>query len=116
MKEFNYYIFGSLYTFCVGTAKELGLEDKFSGDTDFHTKVIRIRTDVDECNEMGRDLTIIENTLRHEVFHAVLYETGLLDYCDDETLIGWFEVMFPKIGVILTNLGDKLGALDLLHT
>lgn len=116
MKEFQRDIFGTTYVFRVGEAKELGLDDKFSGDTDIHTKVIRLRTDVDNYDEPGRAETIIRKTLIHEMAHATLYETGLLDYFDDETLVQWFEVMFPKLTVLLgdlnVRLGDVLSSLD----
>jgi len=106
--EFHKDLFGSVYTVRIGTAKELGLDDKFSGDTDFHTKVIRIRTDVDTYGEPGRADTIRAKTLRHELYHAALYETGLLQYCDDETLVSWLEVMTPKVETLYTDANYKL--------
>lgn len=109
VKEFQRDIFGSTYTFRVGTKDELGIDEKFSGDTDIHTKVIRLRTDVDEFSEPGRSETIVRKTLIHEAFHAALYETGLVDYFDNETLVLWLEVMFPKMTTLLGDLNVRLG-------
>lgn len=108
VKEFQREILGSLYTFRLGTAKELGLEEKFSGDTDVHTKVIRLRTDVDDFGELGRAESIIRKTMVHEMFHAAMYETGLLDYFDDETLVQWLEVLFPKLVKIHQEIDGRL--------
>lgn len=108
MKSFRHDIFGSTYQFLVGTREETGLDPKFSGDTDVHTKVIRIATDVDEFNQTERADDIRRKILIHEMAHAALYETGLLDYFDDETLVQWLEVMLPKLDELSTVLNGKL--------
>lgn len=35
--------------------------------------------------------------LRHELIHAILFESGLGDYCDDETLVDWLAKMAPRL-------------------
>lgn len=35
--------------------------------------------------------------LRHEIVHAFFAESGLLNYCHDETLIDFLAVQFPKM-------------------
>lgn len=37
------------------------------------------------------------NVIRHEIIHAFFHESGLSDYCEDEDLVCWMALQFPKI-------------------
>ena len=43
--------------------------------------------------------------LRHELIHACLFEAGLGDYCDDETLVDWLAKMFPRLAELFEEEG-----------
>ena len=44
-------------------------------------------------------------TLRHEVVHAFFAESGLTEYMEDEVLVEWIAVQFPKISRVMKELG-----------
>lgn len=48
--------------------------------------------------------------LRHELFHAILAEAGLWDYCHDETLVDALAMLYPKIKAIM----DKANVFDFI--
>lgn len=43
--------------------------------------------------------------LRHELIHAMLFESGLGDYYDDETLVDWLAKMFPRLAELFEEEG-----------
>ena len=47
------------------------------------------------------DLSMVKNqTIRHEVIHAFLFESGLSsssNWADNEEMVDWFAAQFPKI-------------------
>lgn len=38
-----------------------------------------------------------KEVMRHEMIHAAFFESGLPDYCADETLVNWIAMQFPKL-------------------
>ena len=51
------------------------------------------------------------NTLRHELIHAFMFECGLAFNCEhatrmghDETTVDWFAIMWPKIHKVFVDL------------
>lgn len=45
-----------------------------------------------------------KETLRHELFHALFFESGLSEYCFDENLIEFLAIQTPKIFKIFSEL------------
>lgn len=43
-------------------------------------------------------------TLRHEIVHAFFVESGLTEYTEDEVLVEWIAVQFPKISRVMKEL------------
>ena len=43
--------------------------------------------------------------LRHELVHAFLFESGLHDYSNDETLVDWIAAQMPKLADAMAALG-----------
>lgn len=74
--------------------------DDCDGYCDGYTKKIVIadrpalfdKTDPPEALEAYR-----KQTLRHEMAHAFLYESGLRDYAVDETLVDWIAWQLPRM-------------------
>lgn len=76
------------------------------GFTDFHTKEIYIRDDIEEEKEDScKNLIDFKNkVMRHEILHAFLYESGLREnsnkvfaWAENEEMVDWFAIQFPKI-------------------
>lgn len=77
---------------------------KADGYCDFTSKKIVI----DEMEEIEgmQDLTQYRNKVtRHELLHAFLYESGLMQYSQDELLVDLLAIQFYKI----QNIFEKLG-------
>lgn len=43
--------------------------------------------------------------MRHEIIHAFFTESGLCEYCDNEQLIDWIAMQFPKMQKVFAELG-----------
>lgn len=39
----------------------------------------------------------LEEVLRHELVHAFFFESGLNEYSEDEQLVNWIAIQFPKM-------------------
>lgn len=91
------------------------------GFTDFHTKEICIRKDIDkETKNSCKNLIDFKNkVIRHEIIHAFLYESGLREnsfrsysWAENEEMIDWFAIQSPKLFEIYRQLnilgGDKI--------
>lgn len=110
-------ILGTEYKFIdkVERGKDLDLENNF-GICCYYQKVIKI-VDIDTVaacdNETRFDKeSLRKETIRHELIHAFIYESGLRDsshspqnWGQDEEIIDWFAVQMPKIFKIMTELG-----------
>ena len=85
--------------------KEIRLKENW-GFTDFHTKEIYIRNDIDkETKESCKNLVDFKNkVLRHEILHAFLYESGLREnskstmaWAENVEMVDWIAIQFPKL-------------------
>lgn len=92
--------------------KESRLKENW-GFTDFHTKEIYVRDDIDKENEDScKNLVDFKNkVLRHEILHAFLYESGLREnshkvfaWAENEEMIDWFAIQIPKIVKVYEEL------------
>lgn len=105
MKDFKVNILGTDYE-----VKYLELKDEgIDGDCDSTTHIIRVRTD--NTNNLGNMKELQKVTLRHELIHAFLFESGLgcswqhpEQFGHDETTIDWFARMSPKIFKLFQEL------------
>lgn len=85
--------------------KEIRLKENW-GFTDFHTKDIYIRNDIEnETKDSCKNLIDFKNkVLRHEILHAFLYESGLREnskgtmaWAENEEMVDWIAIQFPKL-------------------
>ena len=85
-------------------AENSKLEDA-NGLCEFWSKRIIIdKTEPDRLTFENID-AFDRKVLRHEIIHAFLGESGLKDYMNDETLVDWLAVQFPKIADVFDQLG-----------
>lgn len=73
----------------------------------FHSKEIILRPE-ENILEDGTDeenRTYYSKVIRHEVVHAALHESGLTHYANDELLVEWLAVQFPKLAEIFKKAG-----------
>lgn len=91
---------------------DLMLETGFGGCCCEHSKKIYIST-MNHCEEPEEVVNEIKkNSLRHEVIHAFLSESGLSSnalntecWAKNEEMVDWIALQFPKILKVYTELG-----------
>lgn len=71
---------------------------ELSGEIDYITKNIKI----------SRKCPFKETTIRHELIHAFLYESGLngSTWSDNEDMVDWFANQIPKIEMVEENITE----------
>ena len=53
------------------------------------------------CLREKNDSRIQKEVLRHEIIHAFLHESGLTEYENDELLVEWIAMQFPKLKTVI---------------
>lgn len=112
MREFSISILGTEYTVKYGTREEIGLDKDKDGQCRYYPKEIVVTTEVDGETEFERR-EYTEEVFRHEVAHAILYESGLIEFSYNELLVNWLSVNAPKMmtcaGECITKAFDNPG-------
>lgn len=78
------------------------------GECRVYAKEIYVRNTEDLLDDIASDeLKEIRKAevLRHELWHAVFFESGLEDYCDNEQLVDFLAKQSPKAFKIFQELG-----------
>lgn len=100
-------ILGTDYTFHEATEPEIinGM-DELDGECRVFDKEIIIRRPayiaIDIAKEENRK-EAVDTVIRHEIIHAVMYESGFAKY-DDEDLVDYLAKMIPKIEAIFNQV------------
>lgn len=75
--------------------------------TDTSTKDIYIADFVPDDHSLDDLAEYTRKTLRHELTHAFLYESGLdanSDWARNEEIIDWIAIQYPKMNQIFTQI------------
>ena len=92
-------ILGTDYSFIESNEEQdRRLEDN-NGYHDGYAKIICVNNDYNENHSDAiRNFTEYKNKVkRHEIIHAFLHESGLRKWSDDELLVEWLAIQFPKM-------------------
>ncbi|MFA9376239.1 MAG: hypothetical protein ACERKZ_05720 [Lachnotalea sp.] len=70
-----------------------------NGLAELYSKQLIINDDVDDGSESCFEkIELFKNKVtRHEIIHAFLYESGAINYCNDEKLVDLLAVQIPKM-------------------
>ena len=83
-------------------------EKNFDGMCDVFSRVITVRpTDRlldDSCSDSDRK-SLKREILRHEIIHAMFGESGMSKWQDNEDLVQWITIMYPKMNELFSELG-----------
>ena len=84
--------------------------DNVDGLCDKTTKEIRICKTLSEKPKEGqvKNMNLYKKSvIRHEVIHALLFESGLAENCSNhnEQNVDWIAIMYPKMKKIFEKLG-----------
>ena len=103
-------ILGTEYTVRFETKKEnaaFNEDSNLTGYVDVTSKEIKILSNSEyESNSRSLDKPkeFQNKTLRHEIIHAFLYESGMTDWYLNEKLVEYLAIMLPKINVALEKM------------
>ena len=92
-------VLGTEYKVLYKESKEDSILDDKYAYCNFLKKEIVIRTNLDELTEEEMQIRN-KRTLRHELLHAYLYESGLdleSEWARNEEMIDYFSIQFEKI-------------------
>lgn len=92
-------ILGTEYEIKYATEQEYsGLRGR-TGCCDRSSKTIHILSDWDTKQYHAWDNvdSVINETKRHEIVHAFLFESGLTEMSNDEVYVDWIAMQFPKL-------------------
>ncbi len=105
MKDCTVNILGTEYEIVFVELKDAD----FDGDCDNTSRRIRIRTD--NVSQVSNMEELQKVSLRHEIIHAFMFESGLAfswqhaaEFGHDETTVDWFARQFPKILKVFQEL------------
>ena len=96
MKKIN--ILGTEYEFAINDneCREMNAD----GLCKFYDKKILFRSAENmlepDCSSETKEIRQQE-VKRHEIIHAFFAESGLFDYSDNEQLVNWIAIQFPKM-------------------
>lgn len=80
-----------------------------SGYTDVTTKKIVVE-DMGTRGDKLDNMKVYENkTIRHELIHAFIFESGLdgeVDWATNEEVVDWIAMQFPKIAEAFKNIKE----------
>lgn len=108
MKEIN--ILGTLYTVEKLEEKDDCMKEMIAvGYTDRTTKRISYLKEKEGITQVDNPIKIENITLRHEIIHAFLFESGIdinMQFHNEE-MVDWLAVQFPKLYKIFRELNCK---------
>lgn len=109
VKSIKTNILGEKYTINLNTPREI-LTD-CDGSCSRYDKLISMvdRNEIFDGSgtEKGRRKRYAEG-LRHEIIHAFFEESGLDNYSEDEELVQWLAIQFPKLIKVFEDVDDKM--------
>ncbi len=76
-----------------------------NGYVEYYTKEIVLEPTAEKQSYLTSNNVSESNdkTLRHEIVHAFLYESGLLAYSSDEEIVDWIAIQLPKMVKAMTE-------------
>ena len=100
-------ILGQDYDFQEISAKEDTRLADNDGYHDGYAKLIRVNNDYNENHPSSiRDIPMYRKRVtRHEVIHAFFEESGVTKWRDDEALVNWISLQFPKMLKVFQQAG-----------
>lgn len=103
-EELEISILGTNYELIMGGTTEdyPDLADGNDGYCNYQLKQIVISKEYDDGTKSYEKY--LETVVRHEIIHAYLYESGLHDYANDERIVDWVAIQFPKMKEAFSEL------------
>ena len=105
MQDCTINVLGTEYNVKFKEMKNEGVD----GECDYTSKEIVIRSD--NANDIGCFKWLQKRSLRHEIIHAFMAESGLQNnwqhieqFGHDETTVDWFAIQSPKIFEVFQKL------------
>jgi len=92
-------ILGTDYNFTESKEELDSRLENCDGYHDGYAKIICVNNDYNENHSSAiRNFPEFRNSVkRHEIIHAFLHESGLTKYKEDELIVEWLAIQFPKM-------------------
>ena len=84
------------------------LKDGLDGMAQSYDHVIRVRPLnelLSETEDINTKKAYRRELIRHEIMHCVFRECGLEQWQNDEDLVTWISIMYPKLNKIFGEIG-----------
>jgi hypothetical protein len=105
MKYIN--ILGTQYEVIKQTEKENPKLKDANGLCEPYTRQIIYKENEQSIDVFDNIAAFDKKNLRHEIIHAFFAESGLTEYMEDEVLVEWIAVQFPKISRIIKEVENE---------
>lgn len=103
-------ILGTEYSIVYKRACEDAFLESHNGYVDYSDKTIVLKScsiDDKRTSSVSDISYIMDETRRHEIIHAFLFESGLSDYAYDETIVQWMAAQWEKINNTIVSFKAK---------
>lgn len=99
-------ILGTEYDFKITTDKEDATLINNDGYCDVYKKIIVFESEYNQNDQSSiKDFEALKKRVkRHEIIHAYLAESGLMDFTENEQLVDWIAWQFPKLLKTFTEI------------
>lgn len=101
-------ILGTEYTIVEQTEEENPKLKDANGICEIYAKKIIMNKIKPDAMTYEKIDLLMDKSLRHEIIHAFFAESGLRcssDYAENEELVDWIAIQFPKIAKVFETLG-----------
>jgi hypothetical protein len=108
-------ILGTEYEIIYGSRKDYPNLEQLSGYIDVTIKKIIVCDFAEDADDPFSKQNLDDfkkETVRHEIIHAFLYESGLAgnshattQWAEDEEMVDWMAIQFPKIAKVFEEAG-----------
>lgn len=101
-------VLGTTYKIMNQSAEENQKLEQANGLCEVYAKKIIISSDIKDNKNTYENLEAFKNkVIRHEIVHAFFAESGLRgcsEYAENEELIDWIAIQFPKLAYAFVRL------------
>lgn len=100
-------ILGTEYEILKQTEEENPKLEEANGICELYSKKIILRNIPDDKMNFENMVAFNHKILRHEIIHAFFAESGLRtnsDFAENEELVDWIAIQFPKIAKVFSDL------------
>lgn len=105
MKDYEVSVLGTTYSVKYQTPEENSKLNGNDGLAELYSKEIILNPIVADADSFNNLYEYANKTVRHELIHAFLFESGLWKYSKDEVLVDMLAIQMPKMVKAMQEAG-----------